>query len=81
MDTVYTCSHWHDSCSTYHFRIGVGQFVSGFVHAIKHSSLSGQMQWQIQEDVTEYLTSEKLTETGIAFQRFGLKLSVHMVVL
>ena len=56
MGTVY--SHWHDSWSCYHFRAGVGQLVSVFLHALQYSSLSGQMQWQILEYVTEDLTSE-----------------------
>ena len=42
MNTVY--SHWQDSCSSYHFRAGVGHLVSAFLHALKYSSLSGQMQ-------------------------------------
>ena len=62
MNTDY--SHSHDSCSGYHFRAGVGQLVFAFLHSLKYSSLSEQMQWQILEGVTEYLTSEKLTETA-----------------
>ena len=72
MNTVY--SHWHDSCSGYHFWAGVGQVVLAFLHASKYSSLSRKIQWQKMGDVTEYLTSEKPTETENSLSKVWSKI-------